>query len=97
MIFRRAIALPFNTLSSPTDVLMMRDRNGLNSGVMMLTAADAAMELLARAWNATQFIKHNTWEQQALRHVLLTDTIIDASRHTRESHVRVTLTKYCTE
>ena len=76
VIFRRAIALPFNTLSSPTDVLMMRDQNGLNSGVMMLTAADAAMELLGRAWNATQFLKHNTWEQQALRHVLLTQPLL---------------------
>jgi hypothetical protein len=34
--------------------------------------------LLGRAWNATQFIDHTTWEQAAIRHVLAQDASLRA-------------------
>ena len=74
VVVRRPLALqPLVT----ADIIAMHDFNGLNTGVMLLRRSSSVDELLARSWNATQFLNAMWWEQRAIRYVL------DLSPHLR--------------
>ena len=67
VILRRAFSvLPM----ARADFTAVLDKNGLNTGVMLLRRSASADELLRRTWNATQFTHSMWWEQRAIRYVL---------------------------
>jgi hypothetical protein len=69
---------PFQLPPVATPIAAMKDKNGLNTGMMILKRSASTAALLGRAWNATQFIDHTTWEQAAIRHVLAQDASLRA-------------------
>lgn len=49
-----------------TDLLLVRDRMALNTGVMLIRNSSKVLDLFQRVWNHTEFINHKWWEQAAL-------------------------------
>ena len=67
VVFLRPFVLP----PPRVPLTFMADANGLNTGVMLLTAG--AEPFLRAVWEKVEWTNHSTWEQQAVRDVLLHD------------------------
>jgi hypothetical protein len=59
---------PFRVASLVTPLHVAHDYYGINSGVFF--AARSAAPLWAAAWNRSEYMHSDTWEQAALKHVL---------------------------
>lgn len=49
------------------DMVVARDINGINCGSLLMRSCLASTDLLNAAWNRTEFLNHNWWEQAAIR------------------------------
>jgi hypothetical protein len=64
---------PLDSLLHPTaDLVIAKDENGINAGVLLMRNTPAAADFLRRVYAQVQFVHHIWWEQAAMMHLLNT-------------------------